>query len=79
MRREKRPFCLKCGKECFDRRSQAERVVYAHKRRRHSKECGSVYLCEHCGKYHITHYSYAKSKDMKEQYKMKIRLNLFEV
>ena len=79
MQRDKRSFCPKCGKECFDRRSQAERVAYSHKKRRHATEGGSVYLCEHCGKYHVTHYSYAKSKDMKTTYRLRMKLNLCEM
>ena len=76
--RDRRNFCPVCGKECFDRRSQAERVVYNSKKRKHAKESGSVYLCEHCGKYHVTHYSYENNKQRKTLYRRKQELKLFE-
>lgn len=78
MNRENKSFCPRCGKECFDRRAQAEKVVYEHKKRNHEKVGGSVYLCEFCGKYHISHYSYSNSKQKKTAYHRRKGLNLFE-
>ena len=76
--KDSKVFCTESGKECFDRRSQAERVMYNHKARRHTQNAGSVYLCPACGKYHVTHYSFAKSKDMATSKRKKIDLGIIE-
>ena len=69
--KSKARYCKESGKECFDRRAQAERVLYQHKKRKHCVEAGSVYLCKHCGKYHITHYSYERCRRMTDKRKHK--------
>lgn len=55
-------YCGMTGKQKFDRKAQAERVAYRMKKRAHCKTYGSVYMCEYCGKYHVTHYSYERSR-----------------
>ena len=75
----RKTLCWKCGKECFDRRSQAERVVYAQKKRSHHRKSGSVYLCKFCGKYLVTHYSYEESDQMKSYYRKRLYLQLVEI
>lgn len=78
MRRPKTTYCWKTGKECFDRRTQAERVAYRLSRRKHCTRRGSVYLCEHCGKYHVTHYTYEANKEFHTTKKKRVYFYLFE-
>lgn len=60
-------YCPRTGKEQFDTRSKAERVARGMKRRKHSKVVPTVYLCSDCRTYHITHYSYQKSRNIQQQ------------
>ena len=77
MRRTNAKYCWRTGKECFDKRSQAERVAYRLNRRRHCTRRGSVYLCEYCGKYHVTHYSYEQSRRLMAHYKERMRFYMY--
>ena len=78
MSKSKVNYCKVTGKQMFDRRSQAERVAYRTKKRLHCTRRGAVYLCEHCGKYHVTHYSYEASKEFKTMDKKRVYYYLFE-
>ena len=71
-------YCPVTGKQMFDRRSQAEKVAYSTKKRLRCTRRGSVYLCEHCGKYHVTHYSYEACKDFRTMDKKRVFYFLFE-
>ena len=71
-------YCPATGKQMYDKRTQAEKVAYRTKSRLHCKRQGSVYLCEHCGKYHVTHYTYEHAKDFRTRQKRKVYYYLFE-
>jgi len=58
----KRQFC-KCGKETFATRDDAQRAL-ANIRRLH-KNVGSVYKCEDCEGFHVTHMPYHEGKDLR--------------
>lgn len=78
MAKAKINYCPKTGKQMFEKRSQAEKVAYRTKKRLHSTQKGSVYLCEHCGKYHVTHYSYEASKEFRNMDRKRTLSFLFE-
>lgn len=71
-------YCPVTGKEMFDRRRMAEKVAYRQGKRKHSTEHGSVYLCADCGKYHVTHYSYERSRAYRDSNRLKQLRNLKE-
>lgn len=71
MTKKKVQYCPVTGKEMFDRRRTAERVAYRQGRRKHQAEKGSVYLCAECGKYHVTHYSYERSRSKRDSDRIK--------
>lgn len=71
MRKIKTQYCWRTGKECFDRRAQAERVAYRLNHRKHCTRRGAVYLCAECGKYHVTHYSYERSRSKRDSDRLK--------
>lgn len=71
-------YCPVTGKQMFDRRAQAEKVAYRTKNRLHTTKQGSVYLCEHCGKYHVTHYTHEQTKDFRTRHGKKVFYYLFE-
>ena len=72
MKKSKRSYCPVSGKEQFDRRATAERALYGVHRRNHNNKPGAVYLCQHWGKYHITHYTYERCKQMKTLKKKRV-------
>ena len=78
MSRSKVIYCPKTGKQCFDRRTQAEKVAYHTKRRLHCATRGSVYLCNECGKYHVTHYTYDTCKDFRTRQRKKVFYMMIE-
>lgn len=72
-------YCPVTGKQMFDRRTQAEKVAYRTKNRLHCTRQGAVYLCGHCGKYHVTHYTYEHSKDFRTRDKKQVYYYLIEL
>lgn len=60
-------YCPRTGKERFETRTKAEKVARGMKRRKHNKETPTIYLCKDCRAYHITHYSYRKSRNIQQQ------------
>lgn len=51
------------GKEIFSTRGDAQRAL--NNMRRHRKTVGSVYFCDSCQGYHITHYNYQYGKNLR--------------
>lgn len=49
--------CYKTGKQMFLTRAPAEKAMSRLKRSNHSQQ-GSIYLCQYCHTYHITHWGY---------------------
>ena len=78
MSRNNVQYCPATGKQCFDRRTQAEKVAYRTKQRLHCKTKGAVYLCPECGKYHVTHYTYETSKDFRTRERKKVFYMMIE-
>ena len=78
MSRSNVTYCPANGKQCFDKRAQAEAVAYRTKRRLHCKQKGSVYLCPECGKYHVTHYTYDTCKDFRTRQRKKVFYMMIE-
>lgn len=56
----KKTYCPDCGKEIFKTRAEANRAL-RDMRSRH-KTCGSVYQCETCQGFHVTHLTYREGK-----------------
>lgn len=77
MKRTKTQYCWRTGKECFDRRAQAERVAYRLNHRKHCTRRGAVYLCEYCGKYHVTHYTYEQCRRLEIHRRERKRFYMF--
>ena len=78
MSKTKTNYCPVTGKQMFDRRSQAEKVAYRTQRRKRCTKRGSVYLCQHCGKFHVTHYTYEDNRDFQTMYKKRVFYYLIE-
>ena len=63
----RKTYCPAQGKERFSTRAEAEKAL-RHMRRK-SKPGGSVYQCETCGGYHMTHLSYGYGKNLRTKIK----------
>lgn len=56
----KKAYCPDCGKEIFRTRAEAN-LALQNMRSRH-KTCGSVYQCETCRGFHLTHLTYREGR-----------------
>lgn len=56
----KKTYCPECGKEIFKTRAEAN-LALRNMRSRH-KTCGSVYQCETCQGFHVTHLTYREGR-----------------
>lgn len=66
--------CYKTGKQMFLTRAPAEMALRRLNQKNHSN-CGSVYLCQFCHTYHITHWGYEAQEYMDRFMKLRRRKN----
>ena len=57
-------YCPTSGKECFDTKGDAQKAM--HRLDKKGTKKGAVYFCPDCNKWHITHYGYSKSKNIRQ-------------
>lgn len=57
-------YCITSGKECFDTKGDAQKAM--HRLDKKGAKKGAVYFCPDCNKWHITHYGYSKSKNIRQ-------------
>lgn len=60
MASSKKAYCPDCGKEIF--RTRAEANLALRNMRRRNKTSGSVYQCETCRGFHLTHLTYREGR-----------------
>ena len=53
-------YCPVCGKACFSTANDAKRALSNLKKRK--RPDGACYFCKDCHSWHITHFSFRKSK-----------------
>lgn len=53
-------YCPVCGKQCFNTKGEAQKAMRNMDKK--SAKNGAVYFCPECQKWHTTHWSYQKSK-----------------
>lgn len=59
-------YCSLIGKQKFESRREA--LLAAQNTKRRGKGCPSVYFCDVCKSWHLTHYSYEQSKAVRTKF-----------
>lgn len=64
-------YCPKCGKVQYEHWGEAGRALYAIASRHRETKKGGIYRCRVCHCFHITSWTFRKSKSIRDKHRRK--------